>query len=153
MASSMKNSVFWTDAVKSDRILSTFPKNLLLQSEWPWRNVSKCDVTSQEGVLWVMISAQEEITTCCDNNLRITYHCHYAKKSTLSNQLDTQPWDASNDMPRFHLQSHLATLRTSYQPSDQPVYPPLRPRLAEREMDLVVYSIVNISCWRDNQDM
>jgi len=41
-------------------------------------------------MFWVMISAKGEINTYCNNNLRITYHCHFAKQSNLSKLQDTQ---------------------------------------------------------------
>jgi len=74
-----KTLYFECEAVKSGRILPTLPKNLLPQSSWPWRNVSKRNVVSQEAVFWVVISAKDEINTYCSNNLRITYHSHYGE--------------------------------------------------------------------------
>ena len=74
-----KTVYFEREAVKSGRILLTLPKNLLPQSSWPWRNVSKCDVIFQEAGFWVMISAKDEINTYCSNNLSITYHCHFGE--------------------------------------------------------------------------
>lgn len=133
-----KTVYFVCDAVKSSRILPTLPKNLLPQSSWSWRNVSKCDVTFQEAVFWVMISAKDDINTYCSDNLRITYHCHFAKQSNLSKQHDTQPYAVCTNTTRFHLHWTSPGDPEDFVPAIWPAsISPSSPHTAEREMDLL----------------
>jgi hypothetical protein len=120
-----KTVYFECAAVKSGRILPTFAKNLLLQSSWPWRNVSKCDVITQEAVFWVMISAKDERNTYCSNNVRVTYHCHFGEAVEFVQITRHSNVGCLNQRNSLSL-THLATLPTSFQPSDQRVYPPLQ---------------------------
>lgn len=96
----------------------------------------------------VLISEADEITTCCNNNLRTTHHCHYTKKSNLFDPQGTHLLAACTIMTRFHLHTTSPAdpedLVVAIRPATVPPSPACS---AGREMDLGAdYGIVNISC-------